>query len=92
MRGLVDLVLSMSGYAAYGLVFVTVALECSTFFGLIFPGEFAVVLGVLAVQGNVSLPVIMAVVSAGAIVGDSIGYAVGARWGAPGIVWRRIPN
>src|SRR5205807_4328538 len=37
--------------------------------------------GVLAFQGKVSLPLVMGSAIAGAILGDSVGYGVGARWG-----------
>lgn len=82
MRKIIDAILGMSGYQAYGFVFLIAALECSAFIGLIFPGELAVVLGgVLAFQGKVSLPVMAGVAMMGSIAGDSIGYAVGRRWG-----------
>jgi undecaprenyl-diphosphatase len=57
-------------------------LEASVFVGFIFPGETAVVLGgVLASQHHVSLWAVLVAGVAGAIIGDSIGYAVGHRWG-----------
>src|SRR5271157_980268 len=50
--------------------------------GFVFPGETAAILGgVLASKGGVSLGGILAVVIACAIVGDSVGYAIGDRWG-----------
>ena len=50
--------------------------------GFVFPGETAAILGgVLASKGGVDLPAILAVVVVCAIVGDSVGYAVGERWG-----------
>jgi membrane-associated protein len=50
--------------------------------GFIFPGETAAVLaGVLAYYGRLNLAVAFVAVIAGAIVGDSIGYVVGRRWG-----------
>ena len=50
--------------------------------GFVFPGETAAILGgVLASKGGVSLGGIVAVVVLCAIVGDSVGYAVGDRWG-----------
>jgi len=48
----------------------------------VFPGETAAILGgVLASKGGVSLGGILAVVIVCAIVGDSVGYAIGDRWG-----------
>src|SRR2546429_9946361 len=82
MSGVIGLILHLHGSAAYALVFALPALESSAFLGLLFPGELAVVLGgVLAFQGRVSLPLVMASAIAGAILGDSVGYAVGAGWG-----------
>ena len=50
--------------------------------GFVFPGETAAILGgVLASKGGVDLDGILAVVVVCAIVGDSVGYAVGERWG-----------
>lgn len=73
------------------LVFALPALEASIFLGFVFPGETAVVLGgVLAAEGKVPVWLVGAVAAAGAIVGDSVGYWVGARWGR-GLL-RRIPK
>jgi membrane protein DedA with SNARE-associated domain len=50
--------------------------------GFVFPGETAAILGgVLASKGGVDLTAITAVVVGCAIVGDSVGYAIGERWG-----------
>src|SRR2546429_6617163 len=82
MSRVVEVILHLRGGAAYALVFLLPALESSSFIGFRFPGELAVLLGgVLAYQGRVSLPWVAAAAIAGAIVGDSVGYAVGARWG-----------
>ncbi|HEU5002135.1 MAG TPA: VTT domain-containing protein [Actinomycetota bacterium] len=82
MSRLVEVILRLHGAAAYALIFALPGLEASAFLGFLVPGELAVVLGgVLAFQGRVSLVGIGAVAIAGAIVGDSIGYLVGARWG-----------
>lgn len=64
------------------MAFLLPALESSAFTGFIFPGEIAVLLGgVLAFQGRVSLPGIMAAAIAGTISGDLGGYAVGRHFG-----------
>ena len=50
--------------------------------GFVFPGETAVILGgVLASNDHVNIVAIIVVVVACAIVGDSVGYYVGQRWG-----------
>jgi membrane protein DedA with SNARE-associated domain len=67
---------------ALALVFALPAGESAIFLGFVFPGETAAVLaGVLAYEGRVNLVAAGAAVVAGAIVGDTIGYAVGKRWG-----------
>lgn len=82
MSRLVEVILRLHGVAAYALIFALPGLEASAFLGFLVPGELAVVLGgVLAFQGRVSLVGIGAVAIAGAIVGDTAGYLVGARWG-----------
>jgi membrane protein DedA with SNARE-associated domain len=64
------------------VVFVFPALEASTLLGVFVPGETAILLGgVLAWYGRVSLPAVIAAAALGAVVGDSIGYGVGRRWG-----------
>jgi membrane-associated protein len=64
------------------LVFALPAGESAIFLGFIFPGETAAVLaGVLAYYGRLNLAVAFIAVVAGAVIGDSIGYAVGRRWG-----------
>ena len=82
MSRVVDAVLSLSGLPAYGLVGLFAAGEAAAFVGLFLPGEAALLLGgVLASQGRVSLPVMIAVAVVAAIVGDSIGYEIGRRGG-----------
>jgi membrane protein DedA with SNARE-associated domain len=74
--------LSLSGWEAYALVGLLVFAEDSIMLGFVFPGETAAILGgVLASKGGVSLAGILAVVVVCAIAGDSTGYAVGHRWG-----------
>ncbi len=75
-------ILGLRGAVAYALIFGVPALEASAFFGFLFPGELAVLLGgVLAFHGRVSLAGAVAAGVGGAIVGDSVGYAIGARYG-----------
>src|SRR3954467_8970142 len=75
-------VLELHGLAAYLLVGFLAFAEAAIFVGFVFPGETAVVLGgVLANEGQVSLAAMIAVVVLAAIVGDSVGYEVGRRFG-----------
>jgi membrane-associated protein len=74
--------LSLQGWEAYLLVGVLVAAEASIMIGFVFPGETAAILGgVLASKGSVSLAGMTVCVVLCAIVGDSIGYWVGDKWG-----------
>jgi membrane-associated protein len=72
----------LSGLVAYLVVAALVFGETALFFGFVLPGEIAVVLGgVLASRGRVSLPLLMLVVVAAAIIGPLVGYEVGRRMG-----------
>ena len=72
----------LSGPLAYLVVAALVFGETALFFGFVLPGEIAVVLGgVLASRGHVSLPLLMLVVVAAAIIGPLVGYEVGRRMG-----------
>ncbi len=74
--------LSLHGWQAYALVGVLVFAEAAVLLGFVFPGETAALLGgVLASKGGVTLAAITVVVVLCAIVGDSVGYAVGDRYG-----------
>ena len=75
-------ILALPGWVALLVVFLLPALEASAFVGFVFPGEIALILGgVLAYQGRVPLPAVIAAGIAGAVIGDSVGYLVGRRWG-----------
>ncbi len=72
----------LSGPLAYAVVAALVFGECALFLGFVIPGETAVVIGgVLASRGRVSLPLLIAVVVAAAIIGPLAGYEVGRRMG-----------
>jgi undecaprenyl-diphosphatase len=82
IASIADRILGLHGWAAVAVVFALPALESSAFVGFVFPGEIGVLLGgVLAYQHKVSLPAVLVAGIAGAIVGDSVGYEVGKRWG-----------
>jgi undecaprenyl-diphosphatase len=84
VSGLVDFLLNLASPWAYIVVGLLTGLEASAFVGLVIPGETALLLGgVLAYTGRVSLPIVMLCGVLGAIIGDSIGYEVGRRFGAP---------
>jgi membrane-associated protein len=74
--------LSLHGWEAYLLVGVLVAAEASVMRGFVFPGETAAIVGgVLASKGGVSVTGMLVCVVLCAIAGDSIGYFVGDKWG-----------
>ena len=94
VASITEWILSLNGALALTIVFAFTALEASAFVGFLFPGEIAVLLGgVLAFEGRVPLEAVIGVAIAGAVIGDSIGYAVGRRWGHQmlGTVGSRIP-
>jgi membrane-associated protein len=72
----------LPGALVYGLVTLLVFGEAALFIGFILPGETAVlVAGVVASQDHVNVAVVCVLVVAAAITGDSVGYAVGHRYG-----------
>ena len=74
-----ELLSGMQGWG-YAIVFIIVMLECQAFLGLFMPGESLVVLaGFLAAQQVLNLELLIPVIAAAAIIGDSIGYELG-RW------------
>lgn len=82
MGGFIDSILHVDALVAYLLVFALVFAEDAIFVGFIFPGETAAVLGgVVASRGNADLWVMLAVAVIAAIVGDSVGYEVGRKFG-----------
>jgi membrane protein DedA with SNARE-associated domain len=83
INNLLHPLLNLPSWEAYLLVGVLVAAEASVMLGFVFPGETAVILGgVIASKGHVNLTDMAIVVVGCAIVGDSIGYWVGDKWGA----------
>ena len=89
-----DRILSLDRSVALAIVFLVPALEASAFLGFVFPGEIAVILGgVLAFNGRIPLPAVIVAAVSGAIVGDTIGYFVGRRWGHQILrgIGRRVP-
>ncbi|MEZ0067975.1 membrane-associated protein [Streptacidiphilus sp. MAP12-20] len=73
---------SLSGPVVYAVVGALVFCEDAIFVGFVLPGETAAVLGgVLANQGHVSIGIMLAVVVCAAIAGDSVGYEIGHHFG-----------
>jgi len=82
LANIFDRILSLHGWVALAIVFAVPALEASAFVGFVFPGEIAVLLGgVLAFQHRIGLTSAIVAAVSGAIVGDSVGYLIGKRWG-----------
>ncbi|MDQ3662692.1 MAG: bifunctional DedA family/phosphatase PAP2 family protein [Actinomycetota bacterium] len=73
-----DVLLNLAQPWAYVLIAIIAAAESAAFIGLFLPGEATMLLaGVLVYQGRASLSVMLLVGWAGAIAGDSAGYALG---------------
>jgi membrane-associated protein len=82
MGGLIEGLLHVPPVVAYVLIGLLVFGEAAVFIGFVLPGETSVVLGgVLASRHQLSLVALMVLVVLSAIVGDSVGYEVGKRYG-----------
>lgn len=74
--------LGLPGILVYASVGVLVFAEDALFLGFVIPGETAAVLGGVAVsRGHATLPTMIVVVVAAAVLGDTVGYAVGRHLG-----------
>jgi membrane protein DedA with SNARE-associated domain len=70
------------GHWGYLVIFLVVMVECQALLGLFMPGESLVLVsGFLAAQGVFDLDVLIFVIFAAAVVGDSIGYELGRQLG-----------
>jgi membrane-associated protein len=75
-------VTGLTGWVAYLVIAALVFGETAVFLGFVLPGEIAAVLGgVLASRGHLSLPLVIVIVVAAAISGPFVGYEVGKRTG-----------
>jgi membrane-associated protein len=82
VSGVVDWLTAVSGPLALVVIALLVFTEAALFVGFVLPGETAVLVGgVLAATGRISLVVLMVVVVATAILGDTVGYEVGRHLG-----------
>ena len=81
----------VSGPVALLLIAGLVFGETAVFLGFVIPGETAAVLGgVLASRGRVSLPLLIVVVVAAAVTGPMVGYEIGRHLGGRLIAARRM--
>jgi len=79
---IVDGLVNLPPWLVLLVAFALPAAEASIFAGVIFPGEIAIVIaGVLAHDHKLPLWLVIVVGTAGAVLGDSVGYEVGARYG-----------
>ncbi len=82
MTRFLDQLLNLPPAVVYLAVGLLVFAEDALFVGFVLPGETAAILGgVAASRGNVSVVVMCVVVVVAAILGDSVGYEVGSRYG-----------
>ncbi|MDH6117756.1 DedA family protein [Kitasatospora sp. GAS204B] len=82
MHSITDWLGRLSGPVIYAVVAGLVFAEDALFVGFVLPGESAAVIGgVLAHQGKVSIGWLTLAVVAAAILGDTVGYAIGHRFG-----------
>jgi len=90
LTSLVDRVQQLPAGWVYAVVGLLVFAEDAIFIGFVIPGETAAVLGgVIASRGHVDVVAIAVIVVAAAILGDQVGYSVGARVG-PAVLGSRI--
>ncbi|MFZ0161794.1 MAG: DedA family protein [Kineosporiaceae bacterium] len=82
MSNVLQPILHLSPNLAYLVIGLLVFGEAAVFVGFVLPGETAVVLGgVLASQQVISVWLLAGLVVLAAVVGDSVGYEVGRRYG-----------
>jgi membrane protein DedA with SNARE-associated domain/membrane-associated phospholipid phosphatase len=76
-----DFAHSLGGWA-YLLVSFMATAETAAFLGFIAPGEFTIILGgVLAGEGTLSIALLIGIVWASIVIGDSIGFTLGRKLG-----------
>ena len=82
VSGIVDGLLGVPAPVAYAVIAALTFGEAAVFVGFVLPGETAVLLGgVMAATGRVSLPVLLVLVVACAVLGDTVGFEVGRHFG-----------
>jgi len=79
---LVNQLMQVSPAVVYLTVGLLVFGEAAVFLGFVLPGETAVIVGgFIASQGKINIVALCALVVVAAIIGDSVGYLVGTRYG-----------
>jgi membrane protein DedA with SNARE-associated domain len=82
VTGFLDTILSAPAWTVLGIIALVVFAEDALFVGFVLPGETVAILGgVAANRGHVSLTAVLAVVVLAAVMGDSVGYEVGRHAG-----------
>lgn len=82
MSGLLNQLTSLPAVWVYLVVGFLVFAEDALFIGFLLPGETAAILGgVTASLGRVSLPVMITIVVVAAVLGDTVGYQIGKHYG-----------
>ena len=72
----------LTGWVAYLVIAALIFGETAVFVGFVLPGEISAILGgVLASRGHLSLPLVIVIVVAAAIAGPFVGYEIGRRMG-----------
>ncbi|OBJ81409.1 hypothetical protein A9W97_02520 [Mycobacterium gordonae] len=88
MDQVIEWLVKLPAGAVLGAALLLPLLESSMFVGFVFPGETAVLIaGVVASQGALPLWLVILAASAGAIIGDSVGYEIGKRYGQRLLNW-----
>ncbi len=78
MFDLPHLIQSVSYLGIFGMIFT----ESGLLAGFFLPGDsLLITAGILARSGSLNLPGVMLAVFLGAVIGDSVGYAIGRRFG-----------
>ncbi len=78
-----DFLFDLAGPVALIIVFAVAMAEGGLLIGLFLPGEAPLIIaGVLAYQGRVALPAVLLAAGLGAVLGDSVGYWLGRRYGS----------
>src|SRR3954453_11643410 len=82
MDRVVEHLMALPAWAAVTLGFLLPALEASSWPGIVLPGQSAVMAGgLLASHGRAPIELVLAAAVLGAVVGPSLGYGVGRKWG-----------
>lgn len=78
----IDTLMESAGWWSYLVVFAVTVGETSAFIGVLVPGETVILLAAaLAGKGDLNPALLAAVVVAGGIIGDNLGYLLGRRCG-----------